>query len=555
MEGISATSRGVPVTGARRRSLAVWEMLARAGKRSVIVGWPATHGTQMDNLVLVSDRYALPTAGPGVKPWPPAAPGTYWPKEVGFGLDGLRMSPAEVQADVISRYIADWKRIDQQRDRRIGQLRLFLATDFSYQAAIMKLLSGGQWDFAAIRFPALGAISQLFLPYRPPRAAWVSEVEFGLYQNVISSACRMLDKLLQSLVQAAGSDATTMVVSEHGVNLRPLPPTAVRPGDNEGWYSPHGIFAACGPALAKDVLVIGASAFDIAPTILACFGLPIGDDMAGRVLIEGFKEPPEITRVASWESAPGLSSPPAVDETSAPDNSKAAATFRRESDWNLARSYLDAGRQEEALPVLERLFRSFPERMELGQTLFHCQLRLQKLSEAEETLQVLLDGLPAGIWPLLPQIELCAAKKQMLKARELAIQAWNLHPTHPEALRWLGTLLLRIREWKALEELAEQALKIDENEPLAWMGLGEAKLRTRRAAEAEKAAMRAIGLNYYLPQAHFVLARALVAQGKWQEAHQAMQTLLKLQPGNRVAATYSQRLPRPEDELAGGTAH
>jgi len=166
MEGISATSRGVPVTGARRRSLAVWEMLARAGKRSVIVGWPATHGTQMDNLVLVSDRYALPTAGPGVKPWPPAAPGTYWPKEVGFGLDGLRMSPAEVQADVISRYIADWKRIDQQRDRRIGQLRLFLATDFSYQAAMMKLLSGGQWDFAAIRFPALGAISQLFLPYR-----------------------------------------------------------------------------------------------------------------------------------------------------------------------------------------------------------------------------------------------------------------------------------------------------------------------------------------------------------------------------------------------------
>jgi hypothetical protein len=87
------------------------------------------------------------------------------------------------------------------------------------------------------------------------------------------------------------------------------------------------------------------------------------------------------------------------------------------------------------------------------------------------------------------------------------------------------------------------------------MGLGEAKLRTRRAAEAEEAAMRAIGLNYYLPQAHFVLARALVAQGKWQEAHQAMQTLLKLQPGNRVAATYSQRLPRPEDELAGGTAH
>ena len=544
LESISGTGGIAPVNAAGRRSLALWEMLAQAGKRSVIVGWPATHGARTENTVLVSDRYALPTAGPGVKPWPPPPPGTYWPKGIDVRLNGLRMSPMDVQADVVSRYIPEWRRIDQKRDRRIGQLRLFLATDFSYQAAMMRLLSDGQWDFAAIRFPALGAISQLFLPYRPPRAEWVPEVEFGIYQKVIPSACRMLDELLHSLVQAAGSSASIIVVSEHGVNPRPLPPAAVHAGDNEAWVSPRGIFAACGPLFAKDALVIGASALDLAPTILTCFGLPIGDDMQGRVLMEGFAKPPEVTRVASWESDPAVWSQPAVENSGAPDSSKAAATLRREADWNLARSYLDAGLHPEALPVLERLFRAFPERMEFGQSLFHCQLTLRKLVEAEETLQVLLDGLPAGIWPLLPRIELCLAKKQMEMARELLNRAWDLHSTHPEAMRWLGTLLLRLREWNALEELAKQALKLDENEPLAWLGLAEAQLRRRLAPEAERAALRAIGLNFYLPRAHFVLARALVAQGKWQAAGQAMETVLKLQPGNRVAATYSQRLPR-----------
>ncbi|MGO8698406.1 MAG: alkaline phosphatase family protein [Limisphaerales bacterium] len=542
IERITGAGGAVPVTAASRRSLAVWEMLAQAGKHSFIVGWPATHGGQTENIVLVSDRYALPTAAPGVKPWPPPPPGTYWPEEINVRLDGLRMSPADVQADVVSRYIPEWRKIDQKRDRRIGQLRLFLATDFSNQAAMMRLLAGGQWDFAAIRLPALGAISRLFLPYRPPRAKWVPEAEFELYQNVISSACRMLDEMLHSLVQAAGSAASIMVVSEHGVNPRRLPPTAGRPGDNEAWISPHGIFAASGPAFAEDALVIGASVLDIAPTILTCFGLPIGDDMEGRVLIEGFVKPPAVTRVPSWESVQGVPSHQAVADPGAANNSKATATLQRESDWNLARSYLDAGLHQEALTVLERLFRAFPERMELGQSLFHCQLTLQKLSEAEETLQVLLEGLPAGIWSLLPQTELCLARKQMREARQLVNQARDLHPTHPEALRWLGTLLLRLREWNALEELAKQALQLDENEPLAWLGLAEAQLRRRLAAEAEKAALRAIGLNYYMPQAHFVLARALVAQGKWRQARNAMQNLLQLQPDNRAAATYAQRM-------------
>ena len=217
IEKVIGPNEAVHVTAAQRRSRALWEMLAQSGKRCLVVGWPATHGEQTENAVIVSDRFAQPTAGPGIKPWPPPPPGTYWPEALGPRLDGLRMSPEDIKADVVSLYLPDWKRIDQKRDPRLGQLRLFLATDFSHQGAMISLLYREAWDFAAVRFPALGAISQIFLPYCPPRSPWVPEPEFDIYQHVIRAACRMLDRLLHQLVQAAGKEAAVLVVSPHGV--------------------------------------------------------------------------------------------------------------------------------------------------------------------------------------------------------------------------------------------------------------------------------------------------------------------------------------------------
>jgi hypothetical protein len=413
-----------------------------------------------------------------------------------------------------------------------------LAADFSHQVAMMTLLGSGEWDFAAVRFPARGAISQIFLPYHGPRLASVPEAEHRLYQDVIRGTCRLLDQMLGKLVQAAGDDAAVVVVSAHGTARHVSPSAGVGTGEDEAWKSPHGIIAACGAGFASDALVYGATVLDVAPTVLTWFGLPMGDDMEGRVLLEGFVKAPEVARVASWEPA----QPDAKTVEDPADNPQAAAVLRREFDWNLAQSCLDAARFEEALPILEGLFRGFPERLELGYGLFQCQLTLRKFAEAAETLEVVLEGLPAGVWPALVRAELSAARGDFRAARTLVNEARALRPTGPDALRRLGLLLVRLREWDALAELAKQALALDDNDAMAWLGLAEARLRKRMAAAAEEAALRAIGINYYLSQAHFVLARALVAQGKWQPAREAMQTLLQLQPGNRAAGGYVKRM-------------
>jgi predicted AlkP superfamily phosphohydrolase/phosphomutase len=97
----AGAGRAVPISAAHRKATALWEMLAREGRKSLIVGWPVTHGAGGENAVIVSNRYAEPTAGPGIRPWPPAAPGTYWPENLGTSLDRLRVSPEDIQSDLL----------------------------------------------------------------------------------------------------------------------------------------------------------------------------------------------------------------------------------------------------------------------------------------------------------------------------------------------------------------------------------------------------------------------------------------------------------------------
>ena len=61
-----------------------------------------------------------------------------------------------------------------------------------------------------------------------------------------------------------------------------------------GYHVPEGLFVAYGPDVKKSGEKLeGLRIYDIAPTILHLFGLPIPEDMDGRVLTEIFEEDSE----------------------------------------------------------------------------------------------------------------------------------------------------------------------------------------------------------------------------------------------------------------------
>jgi hypothetical protein len=126
--------------------------------------------------------------------------------------------------------------------------------------------------------------------------------------------------------------------SGRGVARHASTATEAALADQDAWKSPQGIDASPGPGWAGDTLVVGATVLDVTPTILAVFGLPLGDDMEGRVLVEGFVKAPAVRRIATWEPAQIATLPSVSEDSGAPDDPGAAVSLRRESDLNLAQS-------------------------------------------------------------------------------------------------------------------------------------------------------------------------------------------------------------------------
>jgi len=61
----------------------------------------------------------------------------------------------------------------------------------------------------------------------------------------------------------------------------------------EGTHRPDGIIATCGPGIRRNT-EIRTHIVNCAPTVLAMLGLPVPEDMDGRVIEELFETPPEV---------------------------------------------------------------------------------------------------------------------------------------------------------------------------------------------------------------------------------------------------------------------
>lgn len=534
-----ATRQLQPVRSQKRQGAAIWDILGHRGIKSIALGWPATHGLTPPGAIVVSERYAVPTAPPGVTPWPPAPVGTYWPDSIRQRLDSLRLSPEGVKADIISRYVPLWKHIDQKRDQRLGRLRVSLAAWLSHCAGITELLAKADWNFAAVRLPSVHEIAQLFGRFRSQQPVRTDAKETEVYQNVLRVAIQSLDHTVAIFQKTCGPGTTIMLVSPRGFGEQHQPVSLAATK-----MSQNGIFIVAGHNIGKDKLLHGASILDIVPTILHWFRLPVGADMAGRVLADVFEEVGNITTLTNWEITIGEQQANADFQAGIPLPSTESVEL--ETRWNLAQSCLEAGQWDAGVAQLKPLVQVFPERPEYCQALFNCYLNLGKHAEAEELLEVVLEGFPSGPLALLPQAELAMAKHDWKRARSLAFELLSLKPQDPFQQHRLGILFLRLREWSALESLARLALEQQQDNPIAWLGLAEALLRKKKPEEAAQAASRAVQLNFSLAEGHLVLARAQLAQSQWQAASESLRKLRQLQPDNTVAATYDRRMIRRE---------
>lgn len=562
-----------PVSVTSRKVKAIWNILTQEGYKTHLVGWWPSHPAEPINGVCVSNNYQRPV-GKIEEPWP-LAPGTIHPKELEKTFEELRVHPGELTYAHILPFIPQAKEADQEKDNSINTLAGLIASCSSVHAAATWILENKEWDFMGIYFDTLDHFCHGFMKYHPPKMEGVPQEYYDLYKDVVSNAYRFMDMLLERTVHLAGEDATIILLSDHGFHSDHLRPKRLpnEPASPALEHAPFGVICMAGENVLADERIYGATLLDITPTILSLFGLPIGKDMDGKPLLQAFKEnvPPEF--IDSWENVPGdcgmhpsdlQQDPWAAQEAMQQlielgyveplggDKQLRLKKTKEETDFYLSLVYLKAGRIQEALPILERLYADNPHAVRYGLRLASCYRSMNRIADMRTT----VDSLRGKDKKHLPQLDLLEGTLLLLenkprKALECFMLAEKSVSHLPNLHIQLGTVYNKIKRWSDAQRAFEKALSIDENNAAAHHGLGISLMRQQQFELAADAFLNSIGLMHFYPEAHYHLGEALYNLKEYQPSAQAFQVAITMNPGFKKAhqwliRIYDEHLKQPE---------
>lgn len=569
VEPIEAAPGVRAVSSTSRSCKAIWNILHQSGLTPHAVGFFASHPAEPIRGVCISNQFAES---------PPKAPEDNWPlpgesvhpvsKVEAFRE--LRVHPSEIGDDVLREFIPRLDEIDRSRDERPAKLAAALAKAATIQAATTTILENEPWDFIATYFDAIDVVSHHFMPFHPPRMPNVSERDFELYQHVITGIYKFHDLMLARIIELVGPEVTIIILSDHGFHsdhLRPVAdPTAHHANDpavdaamDAAWHRPLGVLFMRGPHIRPDDRIFGATLLDITPTILTMFGLPVGQDMDGNVLVPAFDCQIEIERIESWDSvegdagmhAPGKREQPfdqaavmqhlvdlgyidALDQ----DAKKNADVAVREGNYNLAVSYMEAGRLNDACRLLEPLYEANPDEPRFATPLarsLHFLGQPQRASDIIERLIARHPDLPDAAL-LLAAVRFNLGRQQ--EAIDLLSQAAARNPNDARIHHMLGGAMLATQKWKEAVETYEKAVALNEADHESLNGLSFALLKLGRFEEAAEAALRAVGIQHFFPVAHMHLGMALTHLKEFHRAQGPLELAVSMQPNLLDAHRY-----------------
>jgi predicted AlkP superfamily phosphohydrolase/phosphomutase len=270
-----------PLGPSHRRVRAVWNIAGDSGADVGIVGWRYTWPVEEVRGAMVSDRLHYEEPSDHVHPPELAS----YISDITGGLP----DPS------LSRFIggpADSLMADAKASDRINSLTLHLKSDFRYQAVAESLFGTMDASLMALGLTSVDAIEHLFyyehsLKHHPEKypmtgylSRFTSERLVEWLGDTIENTYVFRDSLMSYWMDWLGDDHALIIASDHGHEM----------DGNAHHYSDPGILILWGRPFRQGVTLTDASVYDIAPTVLYLLGLPVGEDMQGRVLKEAFRD-------------------------------------------------------------------------------------------------------------------------------------------------------------------------------------------------------------------------------------------------------------------------
>jgi tetratricopeptide (TPR) repeat protein len=538
-----------PVSSTSIRVATLWKILAAHGRQSAVVGWYGTHPADRVGGTVVSDLVAR-AHGRDFESWP-LPPGSVAPDELRELAADLRVHPGEVDADQLLYFVPRALEIDQRTDRRLRTLARLIAQCATTHAAGTYLAERGDWDLLGVYYETIDRMCHHFMPFHPPRMEQIAPDDFERYRDVVDQCYRFHDLMLGRYLQLVGPETTVVIVSDHGFHSDHLRPRAARDawGQPVQWHRRYGILVARGPGIRRDQLVFGASLLDVAPTVLAMLGLPIGRDMEGRVLTQMFDPPVAPSYVEShdalatgggadaaeddpWAAQEAIAQLVALGYVDAPpaDVARAIDQVTAEKLLNLAEVHLSARDHPRAIETLEELLRRRPGDVVGRGRLAQAHLELGHVDECRRLVDDLLAGQPDSHWANVARGLMHFRQREWAEALASFLRVERDAPEMPTLHYRMGVVHLQQEQWAEARRAFETALELDGDDAGAYDGLGLALYRQEQHEQAIEAFMRSIALLYRQPLVHFHLGVALAATGRLDAAVDSLERALAWAP-------------------------
>ncbi len=280
------TGRSHIASSDARKTEALWTIVSRSGGRAGFVGWWVTWPAEPVEGYIVSDHFLRPNQEGLTR-------GTY-PERLAANLNAaippdwawLRRSLENGQLRTLSDRSP---RGSLSAAQRLEEVRRLYEQDHRGEQSLLHLLGREQRPdlvgFTSRKIDLASHYMWAFAPDQSPEAV----------SRVLEPVYRYEDDLVGRLVAAAGPATNVLVVSDHGFER-----TATGYDHKDG--APDGIFVAWGPAFRSGATIDAVSLLDVAPTVLHLLGLPVAQNMEGRVAEKAFAAARPVRWVATYET-------------------------------------------------------------------------------------------------------------------------------------------------------------------------------------------------------------------------------------------------------------
>jgi predicted AlkP superfamily phosphohydrolase/phosphomutase/predicted Zn-dependent protease len=296
------TGQIVPVSSRWRKVKALWNMFTDAGKSSAFIAWWATWPSESVQGFMVSDRVAYSLFAFAAND--PGPPGATYPE--GYFRDILPKVTTDrsITLDEIRRFAVvtpvEFASLRRQVEEDpttayrtpVNHLTKILASQKSYQAIALDILGRGQPDLFSIYYQGIDEVCHRFAHYMPPKMDMVTSEEYAKYREVVARYYRYQDRLLGEVLAKLTPDTVVVVLSDHGFQSgggRPRDDPPYIEGKPGLWHRRYGILIVAGPGI-KPGRLDTTSLLDVTPTVLYLAGLPVAQDMSGRVIREAIDD-------------------------------------------------------------------------------------------------------------------------------------------------------------------------------------------------------------------------------------------------------------------------